>query len=77
MSRSSLGKKGLVITNGVGIIDLDYKNEIKILIHNTTQKEYTIEKYQRIAQIILLKHECYLWNRNTKRKNWRVWLNRL
>ena len=34
MLRSSLGKKGLIIPNGVGIIDIDYKDEIKILICN-------------------------------------------
>jgi dUTPase len=34
MLRSSLGKKGLIIPNGVGIIDLDYKDEIKMIIHN-------------------------------------------
>jgi len=34
MLRSSLGKKGLILPNGIGIIDLDYKDEIKIIIHN-------------------------------------------
>jgi dUTPase len=34
MLRSSIGKKGLILPNGVGIIDLDYKDEIKMIIHN-------------------------------------------
>lgn len=34
MLRSSLGKAGLIMPSGVGIIDLDYKNEIKMIIHN-------------------------------------------
>jgi len=34
MLRSSLGKKGLVLPNGVGVIDLDYKDEIMMIIHN-------------------------------------------
>ena len=34
MLRSSLGKKGLILPNGVGIIDIDYKDEIKMIIHN-------------------------------------------
>lgn len=34
MLRSSLGKKGLIIPNGVGVIDLDYTQELKLLIHN-------------------------------------------
>jgi dUTPase len=33
MLRSSLGKKGLIIPNGVGVIDLDYKDELKVMIH--------------------------------------------
>ena len=34
MLRSSIGKKGLILPNGVGIIDIDYKDEIKMIIHN-------------------------------------------
>ncbi len=34
MLRSSLGKKGLILPNGVGIIDLDYAEELKMIIHN-------------------------------------------
>jgi len=37
MLRSSLGKKGLILPNGVGVIDLDYKDEIKMIIHNPVQ----------------------------------------
>ena len=32
--RSSLGVKGLIIANGIGIIDLDYPDEIGLIIHN-------------------------------------------
>lgn len=34
MLRSSLGKKGLILPNGVGVIDMDYRDEIKMLVHN-------------------------------------------
>jgi len=34
MLRSSLGAKGLIIPNGVGIIDMDYRDEIKMIVHN-------------------------------------------
>ena len=34
MLRSSLGKAGLILPNGVGVIDMDYKDEIKMIIHN-------------------------------------------
>ncbi len=33
MLRSSLGKKGLILPNGVGVIDLDYTDEITMIIH--------------------------------------------
>ena len=79
--RSSLRAKGLM--SGVGIIDLDYENEIKIVIHNQIKKvssdfsligaicdkensfvygsyAYTINKGDKIAQILLKKHEGYL-----------------
>lgn len=32
--RSSLAVKGLIIANGIGVIDLDYKNEIGLIVHN-------------------------------------------
>ena len=32
--RSSLGVKGLIISNGIGIIDLDFTSEIKLIVHN-------------------------------------------
>lgn len=38
MLRSSLSKKGLILPNGVGIIDLDFGDEIKMIIHNPIQK---------------------------------------
>ena len=34
MLRSSLSKKGLILPNGVGVIDLDFEDEIKMIIHN-------------------------------------------
>ena len=43
MLRSSLAKKGLIIANGVGVIDLDYKDEIKIAIHNPITEQNFIQ----------------------------------
>jgi len=72
--RSSLGKAGLIMPNGVGIIDMDYKDEIKIIIHNPLNlddayqsansiepEDYKISKGQRIAQTTLLEHKSYLF----------------
>ena len=43
MLRSSLAKKGLIIANGAGVIDLDFRDEIKIAIHNPL-RPYTIKE---------------------------------
>ena len=67
--RSSLRAKGLI--SGTGIIDLDYTEEIKIILHNPitididsdySYKNYKITKGDRIAQITLMEHKSYLLN---------------
>lgn len=80
MLRSSLGKKGLILPNGVGIIDMDYRDEIKLLVHNPiydvhfndqrfvgVNDEYTyeIKKGDKIAQVTLLEHKGYLFGIDT------------
>ncbi|XPV77800.1 MAG: dUTP diphosphatase [Desulfovibrio sp.] len=53
-SRSGLGtKKGLTVSQGVGVIDPDYRGEIKVSLLNTSGKEQKIERGQRIAQLVL------------------------
>jgi len=65
--RSSLRAKGLIA--GVGIIDLDFIQELKIIIHNPitididadySYKHYSIKKGDKIAQILLKEHKGYL-----------------
>jgi dUTP pyrophosphatase len=52
-ARSSLAyKKGLLLANGVGIIDGDYKDEVKVMLYNSTSEPVTIEAGERIAQLI-------------------------
>lgn len=52
-ARSSLAyKKGLLLANGVGIIDYDYKNEVKVMLYNSTNSTVSISKGERIAQLI-------------------------
>jgi len=50
--RSSLAKEGLSLLNGVGIIDSDYTDEIKLMVHNRTDYTITIELGERVGQII-------------------------
>lgn len=49
-SRSSLAMKGIIIANSPGIIDADYKDEIKIIMYNLTDNDYIIKEGDRIAQ---------------------------
>jgi dUTP pyrophosphatase len=53
--RSSLGKSGLLMPNGVGIIDSDYRGVIKLCVHNYTSGAINIEKGQRVGQLVFIK----------------------
>lgn len=46
-------KKGLAPANKVGVIDSDYRGEIKVPLHNHTNKTQIVEPNERIAQIII------------------------
>ena len=53
-ARSSLGtKKGLAPANKVGVIDADYRGEIKVVLYNQSNKVQTIAPNERIAQIVI------------------------
>ena len=54
-TRSGLGiKKGIHVTNGVGVIDSDYRGEIRIGLHNLSAEPYTVQPGERIAQMIII-----------------------
>lgn len=53
-NRSSQGKVGIQIANGTGIIDSDYRGNIKVLLKNTGEDPYFIYPYSvRIAQLVI------------------------
>lgn len=53
-ARSSLGvKHGIALSNGVGVIDSDYRGEIHVGLCNFSQEAYTIQPGERIAQLVL------------------------
>ena len=55
LPRSGLGHKhGIVLGNGVGLIDSDYQGELKVSAWNRSSQPYTIEPGARIAQLILV-----------------------
>ena len=61
-SRSSLGQKKCIIPNSVGVIDSDYRGEIKIPILNLSDEEVLFEKGQRVAQGLLVRaNQCDLY----------------
>lgn len=54
LPRSGLGTKGLVLANSVGLVDEDYNAEIKVVLHNTSNKPFTIRRGDRIAQLMFV-----------------------
>lgn len=54
-NRSGLAKAGLIIPNGIGTIDSGYRGEVHMMLYNTTNKSYTVKKYDRVGQIVVNK----------------------
>ncbi len=53
-ARSGLAtKKGLAPANKVGVVDCDYRGEIKVALHNHSDEEQTISSGERIAQFVI------------------------
>lgn len=53
-ARSSLGtKRGLAPANKVGVIDADYRGEVKVVLYNQSKEEQIISPNERIAQIVI------------------------
>lgn len=60
--RSGLAlKHGITVLNSPGTVDADYRGEIKVLLINHGQEPFVISKGDRIAQMILAKHEVISW----------------
>ena len=61
--RSGLAlKHGLTVLNSPGTIDSDYRGEIKVLLVNLSNEPFKIASGDRIAQMIIAKHEQALWS---------------
>lgn len=60
--RSGLAaKKGITVLNAPGTIDADYRGEIGVILINLSKEEFIIENGERIAQLIIAKHERADW----------------
>lgn len=60
--RSGLAaKKGITVLNAPGTIDADYRGEVCVILVNLSQEPFTIEKGERVAQLVLARHEVIEW----------------
>jgi dUTP pyrophosphatase len=60
--RSGLAfKKGITVLNSPGTVDADYRGEIGVILVNLSQEIFFIENGERIAQLIIAKHERADW----------------
>lgn len=60
--RSGLAaKSGIMLANGVGTIDTDYRGEIGIILLNTSKEPFTVHRGDRIAQGIVAQFEQASW----------------
>lgn len=60
--RSGLAaKKGITVLNAPGTIDADYRGEIGVILVNLSHEEFTIENGERIAQLVIARHEHIHW----------------
>jgi dUTP pyrophosphatase len=60
--RSGLAaKKGVTTLNTPGTIDSDYRGEIKVILVNLSKEEFVVKNGERIAQMIISKHEKAEW----------------
>ncbi|RZN84544.1 MAG: dUTP diphosphatase [Winogradskyella sp.] len=60
--RSGLAaKKGITVLNAPGTVDADYRGEIGVILVNLSNEDFVIENGERIAQLVIAKHERADW----------------
>ncbi len=60
--RSGLAaKKGITVLNSPGTIDADYRGEVGVILVNLSNEAFTVENGERIAQLVIAKHERAEW----------------
>jgi dUTP pyrophosphatase len=53
-ARSGLAAKhGIMLANGVGTVDADFPDEIRVILYNSSNADFTIQAGERIAQLVL------------------------
>lgn len=62
-SRSGLAlKQNVFVLNAPGIIDSDYTGEVGVILHNASDDRFTIKAGDRIAQLLIVKCEFFMFN---------------
>ena len=65
--RSGLAaKKGITVLNAPGTIDADYRGEIGVILVNLSNDPFTVENGERIAQLVIARHERAQWEEVTQ-----------
>ena len=60
--RSGLAaKRGITVLNAPGTIDADYRGEVCVILVNLGSEAFTIERGERVAQLVLARHEVIEW----------------
>lgn len=60
--RSGLAAKhGITVLNSPGTIDADYRGEVNVILVNLSKQPFTINDGERIAQLVVAKHERVVW----------------
>ena len=59
-------KYGLTVLNSPGTIDADYRGEIKVLLVNLSEEDFEIKDGERVAQMIIARHEQINWLETTE-----------
>lgn len=68
--RSGLAaKKGITVLNAPGTIDADYRGEVGVILVNLSNDPFTIENGERIAQMVITKHEQGQWQEVSELSN--------
>jgi dUTP pyrophosphatase len=65
--RSGLAfRHGIGIVNSPGTIDADYRGELKVLLVNLSDTEFVVQNGERIAQLVVARHEQVQWQEVTE-----------
>ncbi len=65
--RSGLAaKKGITVLNAPGTIDADYRGEVCVILVNLGADDFVVERGERIAQLVLAKHEVIEWEETSE-----------